>query len=210
MGTTTFVGCQDRLTTAEVPAKRYPARTFFARAGWNACAGATLLHANPIPRPEPPADATLLIEPLRGDAEPIAADIARLYRATNPHHSPDIAAVALERWSADRRYRSDHLLVAHDPFNGVAGAVLLYPLAHVDDSEPPEVLLADVLLDHGWQDPATLEHLVAAALNHAATLHPDSVSRAITGHKALVEALVGLGATVTDDILYFAYTRPAN
>lgn len=205
--TTAFTHCHDHLTTAEIPSQRAAAHAFFASAGWQACGRATLLHARPIPRPAPPNDTALTVGTSAPNSPALAGDLARLYQATNPRHSDTVAAATLQRWSTDRRWRPDHLLVAHDPSGHLAGAVLLYPLAHVDDSEPPEVLLADVLLDTPWQDPATLAHVVGAALNHAADLHPESVLRAITRHKALAEALVSFGAVVTDDILYYATSR---
>jgi hypothetical protein len=200
--THTYLDCCDRITTAEIPSQRTAAHEFFHRADWTQLSTATLLHVRPIGTPPPSSSGDLTITALEAH-DRVSVDIAHLYQATYPHHGANIAAATLGRWSADRRYTPGNLLVARTSDSQPVAAALLYPLAHSDDTEPPEVLLADILLAAHRQRRALLEAVVDAALNRAAT-YTSATLRCITTDGQLARHLTRRGARTSDTMVYLA------
>ncbi len=169
-----------QVTSAEVPVGRCAAHRLFHAAGWTLAPASVLLKAQPLPPPNTPPQPSRVRPAQPDQAGDLAGPLGRLYGATHPTQPPLVAAATWQRWTADSRYRPDCLLVAPSGDGGeLDGAALVYPLAHTDPAEPPEALLADVLVAPNAGDPQRLrDGLIAAALS-AGRRHGAAVARAL-------------------------------
>lgn len=197
-----------RIQSAEVPAQRTSAATFYRQAGWNVTGCATLLKRHlPINDP-PPLPPRWKIRQLH-DGEDLTTAVANLYRIGYPT-DPDGASGAFARWTADERFTPSCLSIAeHD--DGIGAIALVYPLAHGDPSEPPEALLADVILDPAVDSDRLRPAVMSIALNATATEVLATVARAVTSpqHQAS-NSFTMLNFRVVDRLRYFEYAQEAS
>ena len=195
------------LTSAEVPAEREAATGFFAHAHWQLLGDAALFKLpldTPLPLDQLPDGFT--VRSAR-HGEDLAAPLEDLFAACRPHLGAEAAAGAFDRWSGDRRYRTS-CLVLLESGTALRGAALAYPLAHPDDDEPPEALLADLLVGPGLDETAAAavrDHLAAEALNQA-RVRGGRMARAVVPENdtATRACLHRLGFATTASLLYFA------
>lgn len=192
--------------TAEIPATRGHGCKIFERAGWRLYSAAALLKARIIPTSDAPDhDQQLRVRP--ADVSDAAA-LGRLYSAAHPEHGHDVAQDTYRRWAADERFVDDGLLVVDGAGGDLQAAALVYPLIHSGCGEPPEALLADVLVHPAADRTALTRPLIAAALA-AGARHDAVVARAIvptTAHDLLAH-LQAAGMAMEEEIRY--YQAPA-
>jgi ribosomal protein S18 acetylase RimI-like enzyme len=190
--------------TTEIPESRTAGWTLFERHGWRSAGLSTLL-TRPLPGDEPPPSPLPVRAARKG--EYLAAALAALFASCRPDVSQNMARDTFIRWSGDSRYTPDGLLLAEGPGH-LMGAALVYPVRHWNTDEPPEALLADLII---WRslDRATADDvrtaLVAAALRAGAAAAA-STARAVTDDPDLVATLLAAGFDPVDQIRH--YTRP--
>ncbi|KPM50374.1 hypothetical protein ACG83_40270 [Frankia sp. R43] len=198
------------LTTAEIPSAARGAHALFTRARWRRLPSLTLLRG-PVPppggaSPRPSAvwtaqDSTLIH---------LAPHLGRLYADTYRDHDPRTAADTLRRWSQDRRYQADRLLLA-GPVHQPIAAALLYPLASDHSGEPAELLIADILTDQSLT--VADQRTACSDLVHAALLHGtylgSAVARAVLpSHRELcLTVLENAGLKHVDDFTLYTHLR---
>jgi len=196
------------LTSAEVPAQRTAATAFFASADWHLLADAALFKKDlDTPLPLGPIPRGFTVRPAR-HLEDLSAPLEKLFAACRPHQGPEAAAGAFARWSGDRRYRINCLMLLEDRTGALRAAALAYPLAHADTDEQPEALLADLLVhpDLADRDAAAVRDALAARALNQARERGGIIGRAVvpeadTGTRACLRRLE-FAATAT--LLYFA------
>lgn len=188
--------------TAEIPETRKNATRLFTKAGWTLHAQAVLM------RGAVTTTGVAAHQGIRAAWDGDAAALASLYQTVHPEQGSEVAAGTLRRWRADERYVSDGLLVVPGAAGELLAAVLAYPLAHGVDSEPPEVLLGDVLV-HPHADRATVARPLIAAGIAAGARHGAKVARAVI-HRLdwpLIDDLTRAGLEHVDTMHY--YQAPA-
>ncbi|MBB2749311.1 UNVERIFIED_ORG: GNAT superfamily N-acetyltransferase [Microbispora rosea subsp. rosea] len=185
------------VVTAEIPVNRAHGCELFERAGWARLHGAVLLKG-PITRRDM---SRLVVRPL--DAED-ATRLATLYQMINSTDGPQVAADTYRRWSSDERFVPDALLAVDGPDDSLAGVALGYPLIHTTAAEPPEVLVADVLV-HPAADRATVASALITAVIDAGARHGAQVARAIVPihNRPLIGDLRTAGLEPAEDIVYY-------
>ncbi|MEU9836305.1 GNAT family N-acetyltransferase [Streptosporangium sp. NPDC048047] len=185
--------------TAEIPAVRRHACTFFEKIGWEVHSTAALLKAPtgaawPVPG----------VRPLTADQAPA---LAELYHAVCPEHGWGVAADTYSRWSADERFIGDGLLVAEDA-GRLQAAVLVYPLAHSHPGEAPEALLADVLIHPGADFAALARRMITAGLGAGARAGARVARAVIPAGSPLLAELRAAGFADLDEICYYQAPIP--
>ncbi len=194
------------ITTAEIPSAAPDAHALFTHAGWQRVPGPTLLRGPILPpgAASPPPTVWTAQDTTPHD---LARHLGRLYAATYPDQDPRTATDTLRRWSQDRRYQPDRLLLT-GPARQPAAAALLYPLATGHNGELAELLIADILTDHNLavaDQLATCNDLVHAALRHGA-LGGSAVVRAVlpSHRQPCLAALENAGLARVDEFTLYA------
>jgi GNAT superfamily N-acetyltransferase len=145
------------VTTAEIPVDRQPAHHLFTAAGWRPAHDAVLLKAPlPLTIRGPTQDQPLpaaRVRTVRPD-ERLDDPLGELVLAVHPDLGRSYAYATFRRWRTDERYTPHSLAIAESVSaetgpttqTKIIGAALLYPLAHSDNSEPTEALIAELLV----------------------------------------------------------------
>jgi hypothetical protein len=139
-----------------------------------------------------------------------AAALGRLYCAVHPDCGQEVAEDTYRRWSADERFISGGLLAVPGPGGELLAAALMYPLIHTSPQEPPEALLADLLL-HPDADRKRLAGPLIAAVTAAGARHDARVARAVVAaadHDLLAD-LHAMGLRPVEEIRYYRAPPPA-
>ncbi|MEU6718361.1 GNAT family N-acetyltransferase [Nonomuraea sp. NPDC046802] len=187
--------------TAEIPATRAHGGALYERANWNVHSEAVLMKG-PAAAPSPRPVFGVVVRPA---CKSDAGALSHLYETVRPGQSLAVAAGTWNRWCADERFVPDGLLVCVPAGKGdLLAAALAYPLAHSTPDEPPEVLIADVLIRPGPGRASVAGPLIRAAIA-SGVQHGAHVIRAIVpeADQLLIDDLSAAGLTPVETIRYY-------
>jgi hypothetical protein len=198
-----------RVKTAQIPETRTAGWAMFERAGWQP-AGTRQLLKRSLPATDLPPE---LQVPTRFAARTVRRGeyldqvLAALVSDTRPEVCYATARDTHAQWIADARYTPDGLLLVDGP-DGLNGAALVYPLRHDGEDEPPEALIAELLVSKRLDSASAADvrtALVLAALR-AGDATGAAVARAVVDDPALAATLRAAGFRVVDN--YRHYSTP--
>jgi hypothetical protein len=158
-----------RWISAEIPATDKAAIGLFIKRDWQVVDRGTLLRGDveTLERSLLSRDSPFTVQSLatlqEHDREIARRAVVDLYRDCYPALGEEAAKGALERWRRDERFREDALIFLRTADGTFSGAILLYPLDHLDSQEPSECLIAMTLLPTGLGASAVIAHAALLA-----------------------------------------------